>query len=235
MDLKMGKITFEPNASIGKKIELTAVDKVISTSEALGFRICGIRCYQPSTDSYVVKDKAWGANVKVELMQTELKVFIQNGNILRYEVLEVMLEKLHEIKKYFRMQTKYRFIGSSLLFIYDGANEKPDVRVKMLDFAHTSYHPEENRIRDESYLDGTDKVIKYFENIVDEVKFAKGITHEFKLVYFMSPTFCTLCTQFIWGVTNKQGYRCQNKGCDFNAHRHCHKLVPSNCKGTKKT
>jgi len=229
----MGKITYEANAPIQKKINLSTVDKVFSTSEALGFRICGIRCYQSDTNIYIVLDKAWGANVSVDSMQTELKVYIQNGITLRFEILESMLDELFKIKHFFRKQTKYRFIGSSLLFIYDGSSKIPKTKVKMVDFAHTNILPVDNTTRDDSYLQGIDRIIKYFENIIDEVKFARGIGHEFKLVYFKGPTFCTLCTQFIWGISAKQGYRCFNAGCEFAAHRKCYKLVPNNCKGKK--
>jgi len=202
----------------------------MSTSEYLGFRICGIRCYQPATDSYVVKDKPWGTNVKADMMQTELKIFIQNGKQIRYEILEAMLPSLSQIREYFRKQTDFKFYGSSILFVYDGANPQPNVRVKMVDFAHT------NKVQDygldESYLAGLDNVIWYFEASVTEGKtHASGLPHDFKLVYFMSPTFCTHCTNFIWGVSSKQGYRCQNKGCNFNAHRHCHKYLANNCNG----
>jgi len=229
MDLKMGKCTFEPTAPTRKKLEQSTIDKV-STTETLGIRICGIRCYQPSTDSYVVKDKPWGTNVKAEMMGTELKVFIQNGTKMRYEILSEMLPILNQLRDYFLKQTSFRFYGSSILFVYDGANVNPHVRVKMVDFAHTN-KVDDGGI-DESYLFGVFKVIQFFENLVSEGKtHADGLAHDFKLVFFKSPTFCTHCSKFIWGVAAKQGYRCQNSGCNFTAHRHCHKLLPSNCSG----
>lgn len=36
--------------------------------------------------------------------------------------------------------------------------------------------------------------------------------HEFKQVYFKKPTWCKCCGDFIWGVFNKQGYRCS---CEY--------------------
>jgi len=145
-----------------------------------------------------------------------------------------MLDRVLVIKSYFRKQTRYRFIGSSILFIYDGASSTPKISVKMVDFAHTTLLPDDNTIRDESYLEGLDRIIKLFENIIDEVKFARGISHDFKMVFFKIPTFCQLCSNFIWGVTSKQGFLCQNHGCEYSAHKKCYKLVPQNCKGKKK-
>jgi len=206
----------------------------MSTSEELGFRICGIRCYQPWTDSYVVKDKPWGTNVKADMMLTDLKIFLHNGNQIRYKIVKAMLPMLFEIREYFRNQTNFKFYGSSLLFVYDGANPNAKVLVKMVDFAHTNFVKDEGR--DESYICGIDNVIKFFEALVAEGEtHATGEAHDFKLVYFMSPTFCTHCNKFIWGVSSKQGYKCQKKGCEFTAaHKHCHKLIANNCRGKNK-
>jgi len=47
----------------------------------------------------------------------------------------------------------------------------------------------------------------------------KGGQHNFVKVYFSSPTWCGVCTQFIWGVTSKQGYKCTE--CGGTAHGKC--------------
>jgi hypothetical protein len=48
---------------------------------------------------------------------------------------------------------------------------------------------------------------------------AEGGQHNFVKTYFSSPTWCGVCTQFIWGVTSKQGYRCTE--CHGTAHGKC--------------
>jgi len=50
--------------------------------------------------------------------------------------------------------------------------------------------------------------------------------HMFKLKHFPSPTWCTFCTKFIWGL-GKQGYCC--KSCKYPVHIKCVKLVPPHC------
>eukprot|EP01124_Arcella_intermedia_P028405 TRINITY_DN5768_c0_g1_i1.p1 TRINITY_DN5768_c0_g1~~TRINITY_DN5768_c0_g1_i1.p1 ORF type:complete len:206 (-),score=36.19 TRINITY_DN5768_c0_g1_i1:29-646(-) len=205
----------------------------MSTSDALGFRICGIRCFQPGTQSYVVKDKPWGTSVKVEMMETVLKIFIHNGTKIRYEILEAMLPKLHELRNFFAAQTSYKFYGSSILFLYDGASSEPNVKVKMVDFAHTNKVTDGTK--DESYLFGLDSVINFFKNLIEEGKsHVSGTAHQWKLVYFKTPTFCSHCSGFIWGVASKQGFRCQNKSCEYNVHRHCCKLIANTCRGNNK-
>jgi RhoGEF domain/Variant SH3 domain/Phorbol esters/diacylglycerol binding domain (C1 domain)/PX domain len=43
--------------------------------------------------------------------------------------------------------------------------------------------------------------------------------HEWNKVYFAVPTWCSLCSRFLFGVTKKQGYECGN--CKMAVHRHC--------------
>jgi hypothetical protein len=47
------------------------------------------------------------------------------------------LEKLKKFNKVIRNATRYRFFGSSLLLIYDGSGHKPEVELRMIDFANT--------------------------------------------------------------------------------------------------
>lgn len=62
-DLKMGRQTYESDANLKKKFEQKTVD-TISTSSKLGFRICGMRIFQGTSQSYIVRDKPWGSRVK---------------------------------------------------------------------------------------------------------------------------------------------------------------------------
>eukprot|EP01127_Copromyxa_protea_P008842 TRINITY_DN2038_c0_g1_i1.p1 TRINITY_DN2038_c0_g1~~TRINITY_DN2038_c0_g1_i1.p1 ORF type:complete len:162 (+),score=31.29 TRINITY_DN2038_c0_g1_i1:10-495(+) len=43
--------------------------------------------------------------------------------------------------------------------------------------------------------------------------------HNFVKTYFSSPTWCTYCKEFIWGVHKKQGYKCS--ACGGIAHSKC--------------
>ena len=55
--------------------------------------------------------------------------------------------------------------------------------------------------------------------------------HNFKKVFFSTPTFCSNCSDFIWGV-GKQGMRCSS--CSMSVHKKCHKLVLTQCPTTAK-
>ncbi|CAD5112691.1 DgyrCDS1915 [Dimorphilus gyrociliatus] len=65
-------------------------------------------------------------------------------------------------------------------------------------------------------------------NAVKKAKVHEVQGHRFIAVFFRQPTFCSFCSEFIWGL-NRQGYRCQ--GCGCSVHKKCHKNILGTCPG----
>lgn len=57
--------------------------------------------------------------------------------------------------------------------------------------------------------------------------------HQFKAVYFKTPTWCDLCGKFIKGVLQEQGEKCVI--CGYSIHFKCRATaLEDQCSGSKK-
>jgi len=120
-DLKMGTQGHGDDADLRKVLQQKALCSA-TTSSKLGFRLCGMRVYQKTTDSFTVKGKPWGAMISgKEGMLNALRLYLNDGTGIRYDLIPLFLEHLQKLLKYFKTQHHFRFYSSSILLIYDGA------------------------------------------------------------------------------------------------------------------
>uniref|UniRef100_A0A9J2PW41 Kinase n=1 Tax=Ascaris lumbricoides TaxID=6252 RepID=A0A9J2PW41_ASCLU len=164
MDIKMGKVTYDPNASDAKRISETVK---YPAQETLGFRLLGYRMHCTEGDPPRVRDKLWGRSKTLENIVDAYGEFFSGRSGEENRVAEEVLSQLIAIREWFKEQRIYHFYASSILIVYEASLERPArVRVRLIDFSHV--FPAEQR-PDENYLFGLNNMITFVEQFRDSL------------------------------------------------------------------
>lgn len=129
MDLKMGQQTVEDNESnIIKKLKMTALDVVTRTKSA-GVRLEGLSMYRTLENGRIKGTKAQSHQLSVRVsLQDVITFFLTDESGVRTDLALRFQTAVETILQQFQKNDKYRFIGSSILFIYDNDNSAPYMR-----------------------------------------------------------------------------------------------------------
>lgn len=122
IDIKIGRVTWDPNASEEKR---SKEESKYPPLKNIGFQLLGCRVGQPSGLTKTIKlDKNWGRSLNEENISDGLKLFLSGaGSIQRLELIKrELLCRLYEIQNWFSSQTFFRFYASSILILYDGVS-----------------------------------------------------------------------------------------------------------------
>eukprot|EP01080_Neovahlkampfia_damariscottae_P011279 gene11279-4091_t len=161
LDLKIGRKTYEPTAK-KEKIEYE-ISKYPQQKE-IGFRFSGMKIFN-GQEEYTHYDQFFGRSITEDKLEDAFKLFFSQANS---NIITKFLTILKEIENLFENdQKEYKFISSSLLFIYESQNHQlknDQIVLKMIDFCHV-IHQEESSSIDEDYLHGIKNLIKILKKI----------------------------------------------------------------------
>jgi Inositol polyphosphate kinase len=165
MDIKIGVQAWDENASHEKVLkEASKYPKQIM----LGTRFTGMRVWDKKDAKYKVLSREYGYTLKEDTFHQVFEHFLHDGISLNDIVARSFKDKLEELKKVFENQSKFRFYGSSLLFLYESGDDAVRVDLKMIDFAHVwpIEGPDSHEERDGGYLVGIDTLLSGIEQVM---------------------------------------------------------------------
>ncbi|KAG1933785.1 inositol polyphosphate multikinase [Pimephales promelas] len=118
MDVKIGKRSYDPFASLEKREEQISKYPLM---EEIGFLLLGMRVYQINSDSYITLDQFYGRSLGKDTVKNGLTRFFHNGEALQRHALSLIISKIRSILRWFEGQTQLHFYASSLLLVYEGS------------------------------------------------------------------------------------------------------------------
>eukprot|EP00177_Eucheuma_denticulatum_P007073 GFKZ01012866.1.p1 GENE.GFKZ01012866.1~~GFKZ01012866.1.p1 ORF type:complete len:455 (-),score=74.09 GFKZ01012866.1:849-2213(-) len=128
MDLKMGIQTVEDDEKkLIKKLKMTALDVVTRTKQA-GVRLEGLSMYRTLEKRRVKGNKMQSHSISAYVgitLQDIITFFLTDEHGVRTDVALRFQTAVEAILRQFEKNDKFRFIGSSILLIYDNDNRAP--------------------------------------------------------------------------------------------------------------
>jgi len=144
MDLKLGLKNYCSKVHTARTVLHRTIKCAATTAKTLGFRVSGIRVYRASKDQFIVrnnKDSRFGNRLTEKTLLRLMEYFLSDGIRTRVELIPKFTSKLLKLLDALEKQTKFDFLASSVLLIYEGAYQKNcnnQVDVRVIDFDHAT-------------------------------------------------------------------------------------------------
>lgn len=143
MDIKIGHRTWYHHAE-PDYIERCRRKDAATTQASLGFKICGMQVYRHARGGYWRASKRWCKTLPEALVDKALASFANNEHGIRpadvYGGDQGVVAQLRALESWFQVQKEFHLYSASLLLLYEGdahGPEETNVRVRLVDFAHT--------------------------------------------------------------------------------------------------
>uniref|UniRef100_A0A0N5AD59 Kinase n=1 Tax=Syphacia muris TaxID=451379 RepID=A0A0N5AD59_9BILA len=163
MDIKMGKVTYDPDAP-PEKIMSESVKYPAQTT--LGFRLLGYRMH--CNGDCKIRDKKWGRSRTLENIVSAYGEFLSGRRGEETVLTKHILSQLYKIQQWFHAQRVYHFYASSILIVYEACIQlEARPLVKLIDFSHVF---PSNGDLDENYIFGLDNVVRFIEQFQNEIQ-----------------------------------------------------------------
>ena len=160
MDVKLGKVLYDGNASDEKRERLTTVSNT-TTSGTLGFRICGIKMEKNSmcskipsgqfsedaNNGYIFINKMFGRTRTTDNILDAFRIYLGNEKLSQKRRSKLIDNFYLRLQMFYNalLNEEVRMISSSILFIYEGDPKRWDAR-----------NDEDEIIREEFPLDSSE-------------------------------------------------------------------------------
>ncbi|ORY39165.1 SAICAR synthase-like protein [Rhizoclosmatium globosum] len=160
VDVKIGTRLYGRDASEAKRMRMEEQARV-TTSGEMGLRICGMKLFNPISETYTIHGKEFGRSLTPSTLGSGFKEFFQHirNSSLRQTILSEFICKTQELISVLK-QAECRIYAASILLAFDAQGH---TIVKLIDFAHSHFCPGEGH--DESAIFGLETLIRILEKI----------------------------------------------------------------------